>query len=664
MIERLPDFLANLDPNIYFSDDYLVLDFEIDTSHGDYGNPIHADNAMLLGVWKFRGNTRIVWGDEFAEGWEQLRADVKAARFLVAHNAKYELGWLRRLGVDLRTVFPFDTQIAEYVLLGNLAAGAKELGMAPMSTSLDMCCRRRGMPIKDQVVDTFISNGINPVRIPRPWLESRCKQDVETTEVVFLSQRDALKESNRLAVLYTRCLLTPVLADIETEGLAVDPDEVNKTYEDYRNKLAKLTAEWNEFSGGVNMNSPKQKATFIYDKLGFKELTDRRGNPKRGKSTNANPSGLRKTDDKTLQLLAARTADQKRFLTLRKELSKVASALSKNLEFFKGIVNEYGGIFHAQLHQTSTATNRLSSTGIPLWFKSLAGPDGKPVRRSVQFQNFPRGFKKLFRAKRVGWLMAEPDGSGLEFRTAVELGHDKQGLEDINLGKGFDPHKFTASKLHNATIEEVVANELLSSQQNVDSWRQLAKPDTFKPLYGGSRGTPDQERYYAAFRERYPGIAKAQETWVDSALLDKQLVTPWGLIFFFPTSKAGSNGYVNVTSTVYNYPIQALATAEIIPIALVYLWHRIRQRGLERTVYIVNTVHDSAPCEVHPSAVDAFVELCKVCFTSDVYHYIDRVYGMDFSVPLGVGIKIGDHWGTGKEQSFNIYPSGEEVRIK
>lgn len=663
-VERLPKFLADLDPGIFLSDNYVVLDFEVDTSHGDYGNPIHAANDLVMGAYLRPGmQTRSVVGGSFSGAYDELLSWIEKADFIVAHNAKYELGWLKRLGVDLRKVFAFDTQIAEYVLLGNLAAGAKELGMSPLSTSLDQCCRRRGLPIKDPVVDVLIGNGINPVLIPQPWLEGRCRQDVETTEQVFLDQRKDLQRRGLLPVQYTRCLLTPVLADIQFEGLALDADEVQKTYDDYIARQVKLQADMDAFTGGINVRSNKQLAEFVYDVLGFKELRTKRGEPKRSKPTNLHPGGSRKTDDKTLQLLKATTAQQAEFLKLRKALGKVTSALSKNLAFFKGVVDEYEGTFHAEIHQTVTATHRLSSTGIPLLFKTLPTEKGEPSRKSVQFQNTPRGFKKLFRAKRKDFKIAEPDGSGLEFRIAVQLGGDEQGIKDIEDPK-HDPHRFTASVLNNATIEQVKENEKQAALGNVDSWRQLAKPDTFKPLYGGTKGTPEQERYYAAFRLRYPGIAEVQKSWLDSALVNKYVVTPWGLVYYFPTAKVSQSGYVNVTSTVYNYPIQALATAEIIPIALVYLWHGIRCRGLEEDVFIVNTVHDSAPCEVRVGKEEDFVSLAKQAFTTDVYNYLSRVYNMAFRVPLGVGIKIGERWGQGPEMSFNIYPDGREVKVK
>lgn len=642
----LPEFLTNPKPWTYLGNNYVVVDFEVETNHGDYGAPVHRSNQLLLACWKLgSGHPRYeeypevllhTWGNELGQG--ELLEDIAEADFIVAHRAKYELGWLRRCGLDLRKVLVFDTSLGEYVLLGNLKAGSSELGMAPMSTSLDMCCRRRGLPVKDPVVDVLIKNGVNPADIYPQWLQDRCQQDVWTTEMVFLDQRRTLSERDLLPVLYTRCLLTPVLADVEFEGMALDAEAVATEYAEASARMAVLSERMDALTGGINWRSPQQVAEFVYGKLGFDELK-KNGEPIR------TPGGLPKADNKTLDKLKATTDEQREFLALRKDLGKVSSLLSKNLEFFQGVCKQYGEVFFAEIHQDKTATHRLSSVGIPLMIGEK--------ERSAQFQNTPRTLKRLFRAKRKGWLMAEPDGSQLECKTAGFLSQDPQMIADI-LNPDYDFHVFTAMHLFNKTEEEVKQNVKDCKAGKKDSWRQLAKPDTFKPLYGGSKGTPAQERYYAAFRARYPVLAAAQASWAAEAVKDKQYVTPWGLIYYFPTAKLSKSGYANVTTSVYNYPIQALATAEIIPIALVYLWHRIGSGPLKDKCFIVNTVHDSAPCEVHPDVKDEFIETAKQCFTHDVFNYLETVYGMDFNVPLGVGLKIGERWGVGEELSFTV----------
>jgi DNA polymerase I-like protein with 3'-5' exonuclease and polymerase domains len=681
-LRQLPAFLQDLDPTIYLRDNYVVLDFEIDTSHGDYGNPVHPANQMLLGSWKTgpghpHGVTRHdLWATEYELG--PLLDAIQQADFLVAHNAKYELGWLRRAGLDLHRVLVFDTKIGEYVLLGNLAAGDEV--MPPRSTSLDVCGQRRGFPAKDPVVDIMLSHGINPVRIPRPWLSTRCAQDVETTETIFLDQRDLLARTGRLPIMYTRCLLTPVLADIENEGMALDAARVGEEYEKASKTLAELETKMTALTGGINWRSGKQVAEYLYDKLKFDELRKPSGEPKRTKPSKLHPNGQRLTDQKTLVQLKASTKEQKSFLELRGKIGKVNALLSKNLEFFQGVVNEYGGVFYAEFNQTVTATHRLSSSGIELLFQSIKDKKGKPSRKRVQLQNTPRRLKRVFRAKRPGWLMADPDGSQLEFRVAVALAlaHDLllvkqgkldksqidwQGLRDVE-DPNWDAHVTSAAAMEGVAYDVLYAKYKAGDEDAAEA-RQLAKPETFKPLYGGRKGTKKQERWYVEFRRRYPGIARVQDAWIEEVVQTKRLILPYGMRFYWPYARRqGRDGYVNVTTAVSNYPVQSLATAEIIPIAMVYLWHRVHQEGLDAVIRMVSTVHDSAPTEVHPDHLDDFRRIVKQSFTHDVYAYLEKVYGLDFGVPLGVGLKVGEFLGEGKEESYNVWKDGREVRVK
>jgi DNA polymerase I-like protein with 3'-5' exonuclease and polymerase domains len=134
--------------------------------------------------------------------------------------------------------------------------------------------------------------------------------------------------------------------------------------------------------------------------------------------------------------------------------------------------------------------------------------------------------------------------------------------------------------------------------------------------------------------------------------------------YYFPYAHKAKSGYVNCTSSVYNYPIQALATAEIIPIALVYFWHRVRAAGLRHFIRVVNTVHDSIICELHPDYVEQFKELALQSFTRDVYEYLRVVYDMEFDVPLGTGITTGSHWSIGDEESYNVDSKGNVERVQ
>jgi DNA polymerase I-like protein with 3'-5' exonuclease and polymerase domains len=110
-----------------------------------------------------------------------------------------------------------------------------------------------------------------------------------------------------------------------------------------------------------------------------------------------------------------------------------------------------------------------------------------------------------------------------------------------------------------------------------------------------------------------------------------------------------------IKQSVFNYPVQSLATAEIIPIALTALFRRCKRRALR--VLFVNTIHDSVVCEVHKDDIAAFVEEVKPAFTTDVFKYLARYYGLQFNVPLGCEVKWGTHWGEGEEVKYDMSPA-------
>ena len=646
----LPKSVVSHTPEIYFSENYVTLDFETDTSHGDYGHAVHKDNGIVLASWKEGSNGPLVshFGGEFDQ--EKLLKTIEAADFIICHNAKYELGWLRRCGLDLSNVLIYDTKIAEYVLLGNLAAGCNATGLPPRSTSLDQCCRRRGWEIKDPVVDIMMHQGINPVDMPRPWLQGRCEQDVDTTHRLFQDQRRLLVETERLAVLFTRCLLTPVLADMEFQGMYLDAERVEEVYEENRKRLAVLDRKMDIIAHGINWKSPMQVAEFLYNPaplgLGFNERRRRDGSPIR------TTSGRKKADKATIASLKGNTPQQREFLAVRKEIGKVNAALSKSLEFFKGVCTEFGNLFYAVFNQTVTATHRLSSSGHKTYFQIF------DAVKTVQFQNMARVFKRLFRSRTEGWVMMEVDGSQLEFRVAADLGNDEQAYEDI-LDAHFDAHIQSASIMNGIDYDEFL-REYRAGSKHFKNLRTAAKVDTFKPLYGGESGSKKQKKWYKAFKKRYKGIASTQNEWIETVLSEKRLITPWGMRYYWPKAKRLHDGYVNVKSSVYNYPVQALATAEIIPIAVTFLWHRLQGNDKVR---MVNTVHDSVIMEVHPDAVEDVKEEAIKAFGKDVYEYLDKIYNYKFKVPLGCGVTIGSHWSEGREESYNIWPNGKVEKV-
>lgn len=176
-------------------------------------------------------------------------------------------------------------------------------------------------------------------------------------------------------------------------------------------------------------------------------------------------------------------------------------------------------------------------------------------------------------------------------------------------------------------------------------------------VYGGMGKTKATKAYSAFFKEKYSGISGTQRDWTHEVLNTGKLVTPYGMIFYWPGTSQSRSGYIDNTTSIYNYPVQGMATAEIIPIALVHFWHR--SKDIDVTIW--NTVHDSIISRLHKDCVEEYEELSKICLTTDVYNFLREVYDYEFTVPLGVGVKVSKNWGQADvEKIWSVWPSGEE----
>lgn len=587
---------------MYSSDNFIVLDCETtNLDHGDANNPL---NRLLVTAWTDKDKIITTWGNEL-EQRDLVRA-ISACDFIVGHNVKFDLKWLARCGLDLTTVKVYDTQIAEYCLLGN---ERQPLDLGSVSV-------RYGFSPKAPFVDRAVKAGVCPSDLPRSMLSSRVRLDVDTTRLVFLSQRKKVEEAGLFGVVSTACRLSPCLADIEFKGLALDAPKVDEEFYKLKEEINELESRLSDLTGGINPNSTKQLGEFLYTTLGFSEPTGRGGEPER------TASGKPKTDRQTISSLVCRTRAQNEFKEAIERHSVLEADLTKAVEKFKECCDAKD-LLYANFNQCNTRTHRLSSSG---------------TKYKVQFQNLHRKFKPLFRARRDNWLIGEVDGSQLEFRVAAFLGNDKSAISDIR--SGVDVHTFTRDTI-------TAAGQPMS--------RQDAKSHTFKPLYGGTSGTKAEQAYYKAFRIKYPGIAQTQDRWIGTVLNTKRLKTCTGLTFSWPDTTMQRSGYVTNRESICNYPVQYLATGEIIPIAVTYLWKRMRKAGMQS--FITNTVHDSVVVELHPDEVELFKELAVQAFTKDVYNYLKKVYNIQFNVPLGCGIKVGSHWGIGEEEKHNVEPN-------
>ena len=612
--ESLPDFVRNPDPEIYLSDNFAVLDLE--TTSLDKGDARNKDNRLVCGV--VYNHTHRSYYSTFSAG-DLLGAIADAAAttdFIVAQGSKFELKWLVRCGIDISRIVIYDTLLGDYVLSGNRG----------WRLDLDSVAKRHGAPLKDNVVSRLIKQGVDPTDIPKSWLIKYCKQDVTTTLLSMLHQRQQLHELGLLPLFYTRCFSTPVIADMEMRGMKLDRTMVEQLRSAALAEYADIVQKLHHISGGINMASPQQVATFMYKVLKLPIPLDYKKRELRGKPNKSFPEGQPSTDDAAIGYLLtkAKTAEQKQFLTLKSRESKLRKQITSYLDRFERVCAEPDAVLYGNINQSIADTHRLTSS-------------------DPNLQNIDRSLKKVVTSRHKDAKVMTADYAQLEFRVAGELADDKQALKDI-INK-HDVHSFTASVLAELPYDEVFNNR----KTTMAELRQQAKADTFKPLYGGTSGTKAQQKYYAAFRERYPEINSLQQKWLEEALSTQRLRMITGLIMYYPGTEYNSDGsYVANTSKIFNHPVQQFATADLAPTGVALLWHYMKAAKLRS--FLINEVHDSAIGEVFDDEQEIVKTLARGCMTQEIGVYFQKVFNYTLKFPYEIDIEFCSNWGYNKDE--------------
>ena len=336
----------------------------------------------------------------------------------------------------------------------------------------------------------------------------------------------------------------------------------------------------------------------------YTEMAKYAGFRQRPKSVyDVSESGFR-TDKITLSKIAAEAEGEfKEFIDAVVRHNAVDTYLNTFVEGLKNFTNEKG-FLHPKFMQAVTATGRLSS-------------------RDPNFQNQPRGktfpIRKVVTSRFDGGKILEIDFAQLEFRTAVYLAQDKQGMEDIK--NKIDVHQYTA---------DIIGVS-----------RQDAKAHTFKPLYGGVTGTEDEKRYYTKFLEKYKDIKTWHDRLQSEAIRYKRIKLPTGREYSFPYAERTPWGGSTYGTQIKNYPVQGFATADIVPLACINIYKLMKDKGVKSL--LVNTVHDSIVADVYPGEEDVMSDIFNQG-TADVIPALKQYYKIDFNVPLDTELKIGNNW--------------------
>jgi DNA polymerase I-like protein with 3'-5' exonuclease and polymerase domains len=312
------------------------------------------------------------------------------------------------------------------------------------------------------------------------------------------------------------------------------------------------------------------------------------------------------------------------FKTDKNTLLKIGMKGNQELKDFVEKISRYNALdtylktFVEGIKKHKTQSNYLFPN-----FMQCITTTGRLSSRDPNFQNQPRGgtfpIRKVIRSRFNNGKIMEIDFAQLEFRVAVFLSKDRQGLQDIK--DGVDVHQFTAD--------------------TIGCDRQNAKAHTFKPLYGGMSGTADEKRYYTAFLKKYPDIKVWHDKLQDQAIRHKVVTLPTGRQYAFPNAERMPWGGSSFSTQIKNYPVQGFATADIVPLACILSQKLLEDNGTKSI--LINTVHDSIVADVFPGE-EKIVADCLKNGCLGVVDKMREMYGIDFDVPLDVEIKAGSNW--------------------
>jgi len=494
-----------------------------------------------------------------------------------------------------------------------------------------LACHRAGLVLDGPYVDTMVADYLlNPNRrdhqLATIALEalgerletSKEKSEQSLFEVETASREDAARSAAALArlgpVMTQRIAeqgsaklfaevempLIPVLVEIERNGFLLDVEKLHALGKELDRELERMMDTITGLAGGeFNINSPKQLATVLFEKLGLKPVRK----TKTGYST----------DEDTLTQLAAQHELPSHILNCR-SMSKLKSTY---VDALPQLVNPQTRRLHTSLNQTVAATGRLSSTEPNLQNIPVKGDFGLRIREAFVAPD--------------GHTLVCADYSQIEPRILAHLSQDQRLLAIFA----------QSEDIHLATAMEIFS---LPADQITKEMRRAAKTVVFGIVYGISPfglsqniGVPQAEarKYIETFFERFPAVRALMDRNIAEGKAKGYTTTILGRRRPIPELQSGDPVQRSFGERMaVNSPIQGSA-ADLIKVAMIRV-HQALQEQQPQTKIILQ-VHDELIFEVPEAHLEAAKPLVKTEMEA-----VGQMLGL--SVPLKVDIGVGKNW--------------------
>lgn len=534
---------------------------------------VYSDKSTILGIAISYGENYFVKG-EFTELLKPLLEDSNCKK--VFYDAKHNYYVLKENNITLSGI-DYDVLLASYVKDPN-----------------------RSHLIESQALDFLNHIMSEKSEVTSELLASACAYACDEVYSIYnLAEywEKNLNEQEQKLVKDVEIPLTTVLAKMEYTGVAIDVSYLKSLSEFMTSKLAEIEDFIYQLAGGpFNINSPKQVAEVLYDRLGIKSK-------KRKRSTSA-------------EILEELSNEYEicDFILQHRKFSKLRSTYTDSLPT---LISKRDGRIHTTYNQATTVTGRLSSSNPNLQNIPIRSEEGNKIRNAFCPQD------------KENYMMLSADYSQIELRLLAHVANDEHLIEAFN--NDIDVHALTASKVFEVPIEEVTKD-----------MRRKAKAVNFGIVYGQSKyglakslniSNDQAGQFIDKYFESYPKIKQYMIEKVDYVHEYGYVETLYGRKRYLGAELSSANYQIRefAERAAINQPLQGTA-ADLIKMAMIKIDEELTKKNLKSKM--VMQVHDEL---VFEAAKDEIEELKSIVKNG-------MEMGQPFKVPLEVDINCGASW--------------------
>jgi DNA polymerase-1 len=391
--------------------------------------------------------------------------------------------------------------------------------------------------------------------------------------------------------------LIPVLARMESVGVALDLDALGVLDREFRAEITRLEQEiYVDVGHEFNLGSPKQLEQILFFEL----------NLPKGKRTKTGYS----TDASVLEELRPAHPMIDKLLEWR-VYTKLRSTYVEALPSLMAS----DGRLHTTFHQAVASTGRLSSSDPNLQNIPIRTPLGRRIRRA-------------FVAGAPGVTLLTADYSQIELRILAHVSGDEH-LKDA-FARQADIHRETAARVLHKAPEDITHGE-----------RSMAKMVNFGLAYGmsdfglASRANiprKEAQEFINSYFAAYSGISYYMMAIKEQAKAQGFVETLLGRKRQIPELRASNPALRGAGERMaINMPIQGTA-ADIQKIAMIRVAERLA--ATDSRARLLLSVHDELLFEVPRDGVEALAAIVRETMEG----------ALPLSVPLVVDVKVGDDW--------------------